>query len=129
MSFGASARLALLSLMSLLFIWTMSDTALAQADPVELSSEKAQKFLDLMSDPEVKAWLERKVVKEQSPASVSDALSNWEEAIRARLVALASVIPRIPQEFSNAAGVISRDVNSGRPGLVAGILAILIIEC
>jgi len=130
MSFGASARLALLSLMSLLFIWTMSDTALAQADPVELSSEKAQKFLDLMSDPEVKAWLERKVasdVKEQSPASVSDALSNWEEAIRARLVALASVIPRIPQEFSNAAGVISRDVNSGRPGLVAGILAILII--
>lgn len=123
-------RLALLSLVSLLFFWVITDQALAQADPAELSSEKARQFLDLMSDPEVKAWLERKVAsgdQEQPDASVADAITSWEAAIRARLAALAGVIPRIPQEFSNAAGVISRDVNSGRPGLVAGILAILIV--
>ncbi|WP_119274515.1 mechanosensitive ion channel family protein [Taklimakanibacter deserti] len=103
--------------------------AVAQADPAELTPEKAQQFLHLMSDPEVKAWLERKVASgqaEQPAASLDDAISNWEATVRARLAALAGVFPRIPQEFSNAADVISRDVNSGRPGLVAGILALLI---
>jgi moderate conductance mechanosensitive channel len=44
-----------------------------------------------------------------------------------RELGLAEAIPSIPQELSTAAGVVSRDVNSGRPGRVIGILAILIV--
>ena len=43
-----------------------------------------------------------------------------------RIGALLGAIPRIPEELANAAAVVSRDVNSGRPGLVIGILAVLI---
>ena len=49
-----------------------------------------------------------------------------EASIRARIGALAAAIPRVPQELARAAEVVSRDVNSGRPGLVIGILAVLI---
>ena len=35
-------------------------------------------------------------------------------------------MPRIPDELARAAAVVTRDVNSDRPGLVAGILAVLI---
>ena len=60
------------------------------------------------------------------PRRLPTQISNWEAAVRARLSALAAAIPRIPQELSNATGVVSRDVNSGRPGLVIGLLAVLI---
>ena len=63
---------------------------------------------------------------EPPAAPLADEISNWEAVVRARLSALAVAIPRIPQELSNAAGVVSRDVNAGRPGLVISLLAMLI---
>ena len=130
MSIVPPARLALLAFVTLLFFWVPGTTSFAQTAPAELPPEKARQFLDLLSDPDVKAWLEGKIpaAAEEPPAApLADAISNWEAAVRARLAALADAIPRIPQELSNAAGVVSRDVNSGRPGLVIGILAILIV--
>jgi hypothetical protein len=119
----------LLSFVTLLFFW-IPVTSFAQTAPAELPPEKARQFLNLLNDPEVKAWLEGKIpaaAKEPPAEPLADAISNWDSAVRARLAALADAIPRIPQELSNAAGVASRDVNSGRPGLVIGILAILIV--
>jgi small-conductance mechanosensitive channel len=123
-------RIVLLSFVTLLVFWALCGSSFAQTVPAELPPEKARQFLDLLSDPEVKAWLEGKIpaAAEEPPAApLADAITNWEAAVRVRLAALADAIPRIPQQLSNAAGVVSRDVNSGRPGLVIGILAILIV--
>lgn len=120
----------LLSAIVPILLFMLPGTSWAQQPPVGVPPEKAQQFLDLLSDPEVKAWLEGKipVAAEQPPAgSLADSISNWEAAVRARLAALADAIPRIPQELSNAAGVVSRDVNAGRPGLVIAILAVLAV--
>jgi moderate conductance mechanosensitive channel len=123
-------RLGLLSVALLALLWIHPGPASAQQAPADLPPEKARQFLDLLSDPEVKAWLEGKIpaaAEEPPAASVADAISSWEAAVRARLAALADAIPRIPQELANAAGVVSRDVNAGRPGLVILILAVLIV--
>ncbi|TGQ85139.1 mechanosensitive ion channel family protein [Mesorhizobium sp. M8A.F.Ca.ET.208.01.1.1] len=120
----------LLSAVIPIFLWVLLGASWAQQPPDGVPPEKARQFLDLLSDPEVKVWLEGKIpvaAEEPSAASLADAISNWELAVRARLVALTDAIPRIPQEAANAAGVVSRDVNSGRPGLVILILAVLTV--
>ena len=100
----------------------------AQQAQSEIPPEKARQFFDLLSDPEVKAWLERKIpaAPAEPEVSITDSISSWEAAARDHVVALVAAIPRIPDELTNAATVVTRDVNSGRPGLVAGILAVLI---
>ena len=55
-----------------------------------------------------------------------EAISSWEAAVHNRIGGLLNAVPRIPEELANAAAVVSRDVNAGRPGLVIGILAVLI---
>ncbi|MDX8451612.1 mechanosensitive ion channel family protein [Mesorhizobium sp. VK9D] len=122
----------LLSAVIPIFFWVLVGTCWAQAQqpPVGVPPEKARQFLDLLSDPEVKVWLEGRIpaaAEEPSAASLADAISNWELAVRARLVALTDAIPRIPQEAANAGGIVSGDVNSGRPGLVILILAVLTV--
>ncbi len=95
----------------------------------DLPPEKVQQFLELAGNPEVKAWLEGKVAAPATEpgSSIAGAISNWEAAVHGRIAALANAIPRVPAELSNAFAVILRDVNSGRPGLVAGILAALLV--
>ncbi|WP_179301187.1 MULTISPECIES: mechanosensitive ion channel family protein [unclassified Mesorhizobium] len=115
-----------------IFFWLLAATswAHAQQPPDGVPPAKARQLLDLLSDPEVKVWLEGKTpaaAEEPSAASLADAISSWELAVRARLVTLSDAIPRIPQELANAAGVVSRDVNTGRPGLVILILAVLTV--
>ena len=123
------ARLALLAFVTLLVFWVPGTTSFAQTAPADLPPEKARQFIDLLSDPDEGVAREKIPGPAEEPpaAPLADVISNWEAAVRARLAALADAIPRIPQELSNAAGVVSRDVNSGRPGLVIGILAILIV--
>ncbi|KAA1177300.1 mechanosensitive ion channel family protein [Rhizobium tropici] len=81
-----------------------------------------------MKDPELKAWLEGKAVPppEQNDPSVSDAVTQWGAALHSRVSALVAAFPRIPSELANAANVVSREVNAGQPGLVIGILVVLI---
>lgn len=118
-----------LSAVVAIFLWVLPGTSWAQQPPVGVPPEKARQFLDLLSDPEVKVWLEGKIppaAEEPPAASLADTISSWEAAVHARFGALAGAIPRIPQELANAAGAVSRDVNSGRPGLVILILSVLI---
>ena len=127
MSIVLSARLALLSLVTLL---VLVGTSFAQTAPSELPPEKVRQFLELLSNPEVKAWLEEKVPA-AAPRAACRAACRRRSRTGRPLFVLAyrrslTAIPRIPQELSTATGVVSRDVNSGRPGLVVSLLAILV---
>jgi moderate conductance mechanosensitive channel len=122
-----SGLIALLALAGLMLLHSPSP---AQTAAPAIPPEKAQRFLELLNDPEVKAWLEHKApaAAAQAPAgSLADTIMSWEAGVHDRLVGLVNAVPRIPTEFSTAADVASRDVNSGRPGLVFGIVAALAI--
>jgi len=122
-----SARSGLVVLFVFVVLHLLPTASWAQ-QASELPPAKAQQFLELLNDPEVKAWLASKEAPpaDNSDASLADSISGWEAAVRTRLAALAETLPRIPQEFANAADVLGRDVNSGRPGLVILILAVLL---
>jgi small-conductance mechanosensitive channel len=102
-------------------------TAQAQNSP---PPQKAQQLLELLEDPEVKAWLESKgagggAVPERS-ATFAEMMAGWEAAVRARIDGLAAAFMRLPREFADAAAVVHRDVNSGNRGVVLLILAVLV---
>ncbi|NLS08307.1 mechanosensitive ion channel family protein [Rhizobium sp. P32RR-XVIII] len=100
----------------------------AQQSPAALPPEKARQFLELVNDPQLKSWLEaRAAAPEEKSSTLADAIESWETAVHDRLNALVAALPRIPAETANAAAVITREVNHGRPGLVAGILAVLAV--
>ncbi|RWK92236.1 MAG: mechanosensitive ion channel family protein [Mesorhizobium sp.] len=111
-----------------LLLALLPGTSFAQQPSPDVPPEKAKQFLELLSDPELKAWLEGKIpaATDEPGLSISEDILSLEAGIRARIGALGAAIPRLPEELARAAGVVSRDVNSGRPGLVMGILAILI---
>jgi moderate conductance mechanosensitive channel len=121
-------RLGFLPVVIVLLLALLQGTSLAQQPSPDLPPEKAKQFLELLSDPELKAWLERKIpaATDEPGLSISEDILSLEAGIRARIGALGAAIPRLPEELSRAADVVSRDVNSGRPGLVMGILAVLI---
>jgi moderate conductance mechanosensitive channel len=106
----------------------LPNSSLAQATTPNLPPEKAQRFLDLLNDPEVKAWLEAKAPAAEEPAgSLADSVATWEALVRDRIGGVIAAIPRIPAELSNAADVAAREVNGGRPGLAIGIVAVLLV--
>src|SRR5262245_38682906 len=124
-----SKLVRLLQCATIFVLMTFAGSSLAQQTPPDISPEKAKQFLQLMSDPQIKAWLEAKVPAKAEPASgssMADALSTWETAMHERFGALVSAVPQLPGEVAKAAGIISTDVNSGRPGTVLAILAVLI---
>ncbi|TKB99715.1 MAG: mechanosensitive ion channel [Mesorhizobium sp.] len=121
-------RLGFLPVVVVLLLALLQGTSLAQQPSPDLPSEKANQFLELLSDPELKAWLEGKIpaATDEPGLSISEDILSLEAGIRARIGALGAAIPRLPEELSRATDVVSRDVNSGRPGLVMGTLAVLI---
>lgn len=105
----------------------LEGTSLAQQLTPDVPPEKARQFVELLSDPEVQAWLESKNQPITEPElSLAEEISYVEAGIRGRIAALAAAVPRVPEELSRAAGIVSREVNSGSPGLVIGIMAILV---
>ncbi|MFI0848511.1 mechanosensitive ion channel family protein [Mesorhizobium sp. IMUNJ 23232] len=92
--------------------------------------EKVQQLLHLLNDPEVKTWLEARPAAPsaaaQDAASVENDVTDVEARIRGHIGRVVDAFFRLPQEFANASDVISRDVNSGRPGVVLAILVVLI---
>ncbi|TWA25934.1 small-conductance mechanosensitive channel [Sinorhizobium medicae] len=96
--------------------------------PGDPPPEKVRQFLELARNPEVKAWLGEKLAAPAAApsSSIAEAISSWEAAVDGRIAALAKAFPRVPAELANAFAVSVRDVNSGTPGLVVGILALLL---
>lgn len=121
-------RLGFLPVVVALLLALLQGTSLAQQPSPDLPPEKAKQFLELLSDPQLKAWLEGKspAATHEPGLSISEDILRMEAGVRARIGALGAAIPRLPEELSRAADVVSRDVNTGRPGLVMGILAVLI---
>ncbi|NVD39913.1 mechanosensitive ion channel family protein [Ensifer sp. HO-A22] len=112
--------------MAIVVIMTLPSVSGAQTGGAAgLPPEKVRQFLDLANNPEVKAWLEGKVAtpSPKSDPPFAEAISDWATAVDDRMNGLANAIPRVPTEITHALAVISRDVNSGKPGLVAGIMA------
>lgn len=92
-----------------------------------MSPEKARQFVELINDPQFKVWLDRRATAPERQEVWSDAIDDWETAVHDRLAALVAAFPSVPSETANAAGVIMREVNQGRPGLVVGVLLALAI--
>ncbi|TIW00802.1 MAG: mechanosensitive ion channel family protein, partial [Mesorhizobium sp.] len=51
----------LLSAVVVICFWGLLGACWAQQPPAGMPPEKARQFLDLLSDPEVKVWLEGKI--------------------------------------------------------------------
>lgn len=123
-----AARLQAFPLAVVMLLVLQCASGAQTADSGDLPPEKVRQFIELASTPEVKAWLEGKVTvpAAKTDSQFADALSDWATAVDARIEALANATSRVPAELNRAAGVVIRDVNSGRPGLVVGILAIVL---
>lgn len=107
-----------------LSIWQGSGWA--QETAPEVPPEKVRQLLEVLNEPDVKAWLESKAAPPPATApALSDTFASWETAVRNRIAGLVAAVPRIPQELADASGVIARDVNDGRPGKVILILVAL----
>jgi small-conductance mechanosensitive channel len=121
-------RFGFLSVVVVLLLALLQGTSLAQQPSSDVPPEKAKQFLELLSDPEIQAWLEGRIpaAADEPGLAISDDIYGLEAGIRARIGALGAAIPRVGEELARAADVVSRDVNSGRPGLAMGTLAILI---
>ena len=100
----------------------------AQAEPPAPPPAKAEQLLDLLADPEVKAWLEAKAppAAADSEMAMADQLGSWETALRNRIAALGAAIPRVPEEFARAWDIARNDMNADRPGRVLFIVLVLI---
>ncbi len=98
----------------------------AQETAPEVPPEKVRQLLEVLNEPDVKAWLESKAAPPPATApALSDTFASWETAVRNRIAGLVAAVPRIPRELADASGVIARDVNDGRPGKVILILVAL----
>ncbi len=110
----------LLAVAPILF-WMLLGVSWAQQAPVGVPPEKAQQFLDLLSDPQVKTWLEGKIpsaAAEPPAGSPVETISSWEAAIRDRFNGLMGAVPRIPEELASGAAVClaGRELGQARAG-------------
>ena len=111
-------------------LWIMLGGATAQTTPPPASAapERIDQFIELLGDPEIRAWLQAKSTEapQNEDASVASRISDWEALYRGHLSALINAIPRVPDELSNAASIIATDVNAGVPGKGIAIVTLLI---
>lgn len=122
-------RFFLAMLAAVIFMASTQGTALAQASaPAAPPPEKVKQMLDLLNDPEVKSWLEKRpvpaVVAEEE--TVATGLTSIEARVRDHIAKLKAAFVGFPQQLAHAASVTATDVNSGHPGTVFLILAVLI---
>ena len=100
----------------------------ASAQDGAVPQAKVQQLIDLLNDPEIRAVLETTAPEAVAPAqfSLTTSIMAIDAAVRSRIMALGQGIARFPRELATAAGMVARDVNAGRPGIVLAILAALI---
>ncbi len=109
----------------------VAGSAFAQTAPAPVAPppEKVKQWLQLLDDPEVKAWLD---AKQSVPATaapedtVAGGALDMETQIRNHIGRLKTAFTNLPTEFTRATRVASADLNAGQPGKVALIVAILL---
>ena len=101
--------------------------AQVQQAPSTPPPAKVQELIELLDDPEVRAWLEKKPeaeTTEAGPAAI-ERISQWEAVIRGRFASLFAAIPRLARKWQ-CATIITERVDGGGRGAVIGIVALLI---
>lgn len=128
MMHSLSSRIAAAILGLLLVIGSGSSASAQELAPAP-PPEKVQQLIDILQDPAVKAWLETKAVT--TPAAGEEAAAESEIAaienrMRAHAQGLVAAVPRLPFEYGKAVSVLTTEVNSGQPGKVILVLAVLL---
>ncbi|WP_353646548.1 mechanosensitive ion channel family protein [Mesorhizobium sp. WSM2239] len=92
------------------------------------ANEKVQEFIELLDDPEVRAWLESRPVPPADTASAPAAskMAAWNSMIRNHLVALGNAFPRIPGEAANAVRIVKAEINNRGFATILVIFAALL---
>src|SRR4051812_14656248 len=130
---GALVRLIVL----LLLLWgaTLSSARGEAADNVTEPPQVGQ-LLKLLADPTVRTWLEEELKKRpinehQTTAqevSWTRLACDWLADTRARLDRLGAAVPRLPQEFRNAAANLAKELQNHSPlGIVALVLGFALL--
>ena len=112
-----------------LSLFLLFAVAPAYSQPAPPLPEKIEALTTLLQDPEVQSWIKRADDKGMSApeASPGPSISTWETAIRIRMDAIASAIPRIPNEVFEAAKRVRSDAVSNGYAPVFLIFAGLIL--
>ena len=123
------ARLIHVLLLAFVFLATIHAVSMAQeTSAAPAADEKFQEFIKMLDDPDIRARLEAvaKPPADAPAASTADRISELEALYRGHLSALRNAIPRVPEELTKAAGIVSTDINAGRPGKGIAIVTLLI---
>ncbi|WP_312895191.1 mechanosensitive ion channel family protein [Microvirga sp.] len=91
------------------------------ASPPAAPPPQVQELLRLLDDPATRTWIDQQKppaaspgddTPQQPPAMNSEMLAVRVEALRAHLGSLAAALPRLPQEFRRASGLLSQELQS-----------------
>lgn len=130
MKLRSAVRICLLSFTLATGLGLQWGQALAQEEPGSATPPpaKVQELINLLDDPDVRAWLQTKSAPNTAGTGVEPVqlISRWEAIVRERFASLYAAVPRLGPEMANAASVVTEKVNQGRPGIVLGIVVVLI---
>jgi small-conductance mechanosensitive channel len=127
---AACAKLLLLFVTAMLtmsvqaFAQTASAPAVSDAPP----KEKLDQLIQLLSDPQIKQWVESQAKAEQPAAPPADAhpaarmegspMSSALAKVKDHLQRLSAATTRLPQQFERARDILMLDLPDSRPGLL-----------
>ena len=105
------------------------------AGPDSESSSEVRLFLDLLEDPQVRAWIEEQrerapaVEAEDSPEPMMSPrmVSSRIDRVRQHLAALAATLPHMPEEFNRIRAGLSLELSDTGPIMVVFLLVIFVL--
>ncbi|MEF2551599.1 mechanosensitive ion channel family protein [Aurantimonas sp. A2-1-M11] len=113
--------------LAIVFLSAIPSTGPAQEGPAPQA--KVQQLIDLLNDPEVREALAARAPEVVAPPafSLTASVTGLDAALHNRFLVLRQAVARFPGELDVAAGIVARDINAGRPGIVIAILAALVL--
>ncbi|WP_353643113.1 mechanosensitive ion channel family protein [Mesorhizobium sp. WSM2239] len=102
--------LAVLSFIGLVAICNPSAAQTTHPSAEVAPPEKAQQLIELLDDPEVRAWLAGEALPSDPPAAVQ--IAGWEQRIRNHIGAMRNAVSHIPGEIAEAAQIVRVEINN-----------------
>lgn len=98
----------------------LSPMIINKAQAADEQPQKIGQLLNLLNDPEVKAWIAAQppLTQESGPVPAQNDFGLWESGVRTHLRDIRQAAPKIGAEFSGAAGTIATEVNGRGPGAI-----------